>query len=91
MAKFSLDRQLSSGHHIRATLESLDIPTHSLVTALHSNKDSVHLALTNVLDVAEAEIAKLQLESPEPRSAAVLPAPGVGGACGEDPERISNR
>lgn len=110
MAKLCLDRTLSSGHRIRVSLESLDIPTHSAVGQVAGDV-GVNLALVNVLDVAEEEIRKLHLKpvAVKPKPAAKLSdadiagiaAEGprerlarenaVGGACGEDSERISDR
>jgi hypothetical protein len=91
VAKERLERQLSSGHHISVSLESLDIPAHSLLTATQRD-EGIRLALVNVLDVAEESIRKLHLPAPEPRSVMRSSTTNpVGGACGEDPQRISNR
>jgi hypothetical protein len=106
VAKLSLDRTLASGRRIRVSLESLDIPSHTAVGRV-AGEVGVNLALVNVLDVAEEEIRKLHLEpltivcarrgcdDPDCEAAgrclAQKQANPVGGACGDNPERISDR
>lgn len=80
-----LERRLAGGQILRAVLESADIVGHSALTAVRDD-GGINLALVNVLDVAQQAIsAATQVhqfaESTNP----------VGGACGDDPERNSNR
>ena len=83
-----LERRLAGGQTIRAVLESADILGHSALTAVRDDA-GINVALVNVLDVAETALSSVTLAPPEGKRRGS--AGGVGGACGEDPERISHR
>lgn len=84
--RIMLERRLAGGQTIRAVLESADIVAHSALTTIRLDQ-GVNVALVNVLDVAQDALMRERLD-PVPAKRA---STGVGGACGEDPERISDR
>lgn len=83
-----LERHLSTGHHLRVVLESGDIPSHSVEKTVRADA-GINLAMVNVLDVAESALLKTPLSAAADR--ATYGNNAVGGACGDDPQRDSDR